>query len=167
VDEDGRAALVDRAVELEQALCKSMASLGPEPWLEVDMTMAQLKTFFVLAAGAPEEAAGLRVSDLARRLGVSLPTASALVDRLVERGLVDRREDPHDRRQHRLRLAPDGDRLLTRFFEGSRARSRRLFAELPEHELEVVLQGIRYLIRAAERLTSAPLAAMASTAIGA
>lgn len=45
------------------------------------------------------------VTDLARRLGVSLSTASELVGNLSRAGLVDRREDPVNRRRTLVDLA--------------------------------------------------------------
>jgi DNA-binding MarR family transcriptional regulator len=156
MDESRQPALIDQILKREQALCKTMSAGTPEPWLDLDLTMAQLKTCFVLASGAGEpEAGGLRISDLARRLGVSAPTASTLVDRLVERGLIDRREDPQDRRQHRCRLTPEGQRLLGRIFEAGRARTRRLLGELNEDDLGLVLRGIELLLQAANRLAAA------------
>src|SRR4051794_1175854 len=126
MDDPGQTELIDRILEREQALCETMSTSTPEPWLDLDLTMAQLKTCFALAGGKGDsEAGGLRITDLARRLGGSAPAASTLVDRLVERGLIDRREDPQDRRQHRCRLTPDGQRLLGRIFEAGRARTRR------------------------------------------
>ena len=158
--EGRKAELIGRIQERELALCRAMSGMGAAPWLELDVSMAQLKTIFVLATAPAEEGGqGPRVSDLARRLGVSAPTASTLIDRLVERGLVERREDPRDRRQVRCRLSAEGQRLAARFYESARARTERLLAELGEEELETVLRGIEALVRAAERLTGAPAAA--------
>lgn len=55
------------------------------PWLELDLTMPQLKTLLVVDWLGP-----VPMSQLAARLGVSLPTATGLVDRLVEIGLARR-----------------------------------------------------------------------------
>src|SRR5688572_5508843 len=131
-----QAELIGLIQERELALCRAMSAMGSGPWLDLDVSMAQLKTIFVLAtAAAEDDVEGPRVSDLARRLGVSPPTVSTLVDRLVERGLVDRREDPRDRRQHRCRLSPEGQRIAARFYESARARTGLLLGQLDEDEL--------------------------------
>ncbi len=51
---------------------------------------------------------GQRISDLQRRVLLSQPALSRLVDRLVERGLVSRCEDQEDGRAVRVNLTPEG-----------------------------------------------------------
>lgn len=62
------------------------------------------------ALTATASAGPLAQADLARLLGVSGPRVVQIVDALEERGLVERRRDPADRRTHLLHLtgaAPD------------------------------------------------------------
>ena len=54
----------------------------------------------------------LRLSDLARRMGTSTPTASRAVDALEGLGLVTRATETADRRALSLELSPAGRRLL-------------------------------------------------------
>ena len=77
---------------------------------EQDLSFSQLKTLLLVA----EHAGPLSVKDVADRLGISLPTASRAVDSLVRRGLVERAEDPVDRRMKQVRTSPKGDRLMER-----------------------------------------------------
>ncbi|HEX5322694.1 MAG TPA: MarR family winged helix-turn-helix transcriptional regulator [Capsulimonadaceae bacterium] len=51
---------------------------------------------------------GQRMVDIAHKMQMPLPGASRLVDRLVRRGMVARRSDPHDRRVVRIELTPAG-----------------------------------------------------------
>ena len=117
--------------------------------------MPQLKMLFKLAADAesPVDSAGLRVTDLARQLSVTPATASSVLDRLVERGLVERRDDPQDRRQHRCLLTGDGEQLVASLADSARIQTAALLSVLAEDELQIVQQGIRVLLNAAERLT--------------
>lgn len=85
---------------------------------ESDITMPQLVAMHVLRfRGATS------VSDLASATRLSLSATSHLVDRLVERTLVLRAEDPLDRRQKRVELSEQGAALLRRLSE---ARTREL-----------------------------------------
>jgi DNA-binding MarR family transcriptional regulator len=67
------------------------------------LTVAQLRALIYLRR---EPGAGL--SALADHLGMSLPATSALTQRLVVAGLIDRSGDPTERRRIRLRLTPPG-----------------------------------------------------------
>jgi DNA-binding MarR family transcriptional regulator len=51
---------------------------------------------------------------LAEHLGVTRPTASSIVERLVRRGMVTRAADPEERRRVVLRLTPVGASHLRR-----------------------------------------------------
>ena len=50
------------------------------------------------------------IKELAEALGVSAPSASTMVERLVEMGLVTREQSQVDRREVLVRLAPDVDK---------------------------------------------------------
>ena len=68
-----------------------------------------------LSAGQP-----ISVTELARRMGVSLSTASELVGDLGRAGLVERREDPNNRRRTLAALA-DPHRATVQAFIAQRA----------------------------------------------
>ena len=72
------------------------------------LTVQQFRALGVLRS-RPD---GASLSDVAEYLGLSLPTASRMIDGLVLRGLVHRRPQPENRRQVRLKLQPAGARLL-------------------------------------------------------
>jgi DNA-binding MarR family transcriptional regulator len=52
------------------------------------------------------------ISHLGEYMDISAPAASQLVDRLVQHGLVERTEDPNDRRAKQLALTPKGRELI-------------------------------------------------------
>ncbi len=59
-----------------------------------------------------ESAETLSTSEISQRLGVRLPTATGLLDLLVDQGWVRREPSPADRRRVQIRLTPAGVRLL-------------------------------------------------------
>ena len=77
---------------------------------ELELTFTQFKALMLLAH-EPEE---LSVKDVSERLGISFPAASRAVEPLVKRGIVERAEDPADRRVKRVRTTKQGDRLVER-----------------------------------------------------
>ena len=72
----------------------------------VDLTLPQFRVLGILAEGSSA------ASGLAERLAVRRPSITAVVDGLVARGLVDRRQEDSDRRRVSLRLTKEGDRIL-------------------------------------------------------
>ena len=77
---------------------------------EVDLSLTQLKLLHVLAEHETE----ISVKELAEALAMSLPNASRTVDALLQRGLVERREDEHDRRMKRVRANDTARELIDR-----------------------------------------------------
>ena len=59
-----------------------------------------------------EEHGPLRLSELARREAVSVPTMSRVLAALDEQGLAVRTPDPQDARGARVTLSDDGERRL-------------------------------------------------------
>lgn len=83
--------------DLVAALRKTIVRLQPGPESLADewpsLTMQQLRVMRILyIEGATP------VSVLARRLNVSTPTVTGILDRLVRQGLTYRTDDPRDRR---------------------------------------------------------------------
>jgi len=52
------------------------------------------------------------VSDISTRMDITSAAASQLVEKLVQAGLLERAEDPHDRRVRQLRLTVGGQELV-------------------------------------------------------
>jgi DNA-binding MarR family transcriptional regulator len=59
-----------------------------------------------------ERTPGLSQNELASLLEVEPITVGRLIDRLEARGIVERRDDPKDRRIHRLHLTPKAKPIL-------------------------------------------------------
>lgn len=77
---------------------------------EVELTLTQIKLLHHLESAQRE----ITLKEGAQAVHVSLPAASRLVDDLVHRGFVERREDAEDRRMKRVRLTGDGAAVIRR-----------------------------------------------------
>jgi MarR family transcriptional regulator, organic hydroperoxide resistance regulator len=138
----------------ERLMHRLMATHAPE-LSTIELTMAQTKALYlVLAAGQ------LRMSELAARLGVTSSTATGQVDRLVETGLLERREDPADRRQVVVTATPAAEATLEHLRELNSHRMRELLSRIEPGDLSVVRRAIVVLddavaAEAAETTTTA------------
>ncbi len=84
------------------------ANLGTfEAIAEMDLSFTQIKALCALELDGVDRS----VKALADSLGLSLAAMSRAVDGLYERGLVEREEDPGDRRMKRVRLTKAGRRV--------------------------------------------------------
>ena len=90
-------------------------------------------------------------AEIARRLLVSAPVVTRLAGSLADAGLVERGEDPQDRRSVHLRLTAAGRRRATAMRRDLEAAAAELIEPLPEDrraavaaaldELQVLLPG--------------------------
>jgi DNA-binding MarR family transcriptional regulator len=88
---------------------------------------------------------GASLSSAAEHLGVTCPTASVLVDRLVRRGLVDRSAYPQERRRIALTLTATGAQHLQQARGATRACVASLLAGLSGVELHKIEEGVTLL----------------------
>jgi DNA-binding MarR family transcriptional regulator len=89
---------------------------------ELDLSFTQIKALCTMDLDGSEPS----LKGLAEAMKVSLPTMSRAVDGLYVRGLVDRAEDPEDRRMKRIRLTAAG-RTVTSTLNAARLIGMREF----------------------------------------
>jgi DNA-binding MarR family transcriptional regulator len=85
--------------------------------------------------GVLREVAPITVSHLATRLGISPPSASAIVDRMVDGGLVARERSEEDRRIVSVSLTAGGEAALNEAIGGRRGWLERVLGRLDPVEL--------------------------------
>lgn len=73
---------------------------------------------------------GVRLSELAEHLHIAARSATEVVDALQERGLVQRRPDPADRRATLVVLTPKGQQVSTAIQDSRAEDAQRLFGAL-------------------------------------
>ncbi|MDP9457820.1 MAG: MarR family transcriptional regulator [Actinomycetota bacterium] len=88
--------------------------------------------------------------ELARKLGGSFSNATVLVDRLVERGLVERMMEPQDRRVVLVHATEDGRLLIEQLVTSWRSLTEALLKGLSPEDLETVRKALGILVNAAQ-----------------
>jgi DNA-binding MarR family transcriptional regulator len=99
-----------------------------------------------------EAQGSMPMTRVAELIGTSLPTATGLVGRMEDRGLVRREHDDHDRRVVNVRLTPDGLEELSGLHAARRRRIAAAVATLTHAESAQLLASIRKLRAALARV---------------
>jgi DNA-binding MarR family transcriptional regulator len=99
--------LIERIVFAGVALTSRALS---EATAEPDLTVPQWRVLAVLGEDG-EHGEGIRLTDVAARIGVTLPATSRQLRRLERRSLIELHPDERDRRVVRARLTRDGERV--------------------------------------------------------
>jgi DNA-binding MarR family transcriptional regulator len=126
------AAPPDRFAAVMTDMARAFHAPGPglPVWLGQDLTLAQVRTLFLIAHDAP-----LPMGRIAEILGVSVASASGIVDRLERHGLVVREHRTDDRRVVEC-VPSDAGRSLIDEMSGHRDEmARRALAVLAPDEL--------------------------------
>ena len=137
----------DVSVLLEDFLVRLMTFSESESmgrFADMDLSLAQVRILFTLAGNAEP----VPINEVAQALGLSLATTGRNLDSLVNEGLVDRQEDPRDRRVKRVALSAEGEAVLARHLDCRRDALRSFTDRLTRSErqglktaLEPILAG--------------------------
>jgi DNA-binding MarR family transcriptional regulator len=108
------------------------------------LSPVQLRALTALRA-----ASGANLAALAEAMGITVSTASRLVDRLVAAGWVDRQPAPHTRREVALTLTDAGEDLLHRYDDQRLDELRRRLDRVPSDRRDAVADALGDLAGAA------------------
>ena len=92
------------------------------------------------------------VSEVGAHMGVTNAAASQMVEKLVQMGLLERAEAPHDRRAKQLTLTRKGEAFILKGLEARRRWLEELGGALTAEQRKAVLTALPYLTEAARQL---------------
>nr|WP_294691622.1 MarR family transcriptional regulator [uncultured Friedmanniella sp.] len=141
---DDRDELIARLERIQEEFERRSLSAMAEPLISTPLTMQQLKVLALIAMD-PDRAVGHNLAGLLR---VSVATMSGIVDRLVDHGMVQRAEDPHDRRVRRLTVTDEGSVTVRKLLSSTGTMPTPVLRRLAIDDLRALVQGISALDRA-------------------
>lgn len=101
---------------------------------------SEIKLLFCLRFGRIEGLEEMKVSEISRRLHVTSPTVTQLINALEANGLVERNIDSTDRRVVQVRLTEQGDEVTRKAKEVFAASFRGLVEFLGEADSEKLVE---------------------------
>jgi DNA-binding MarR family transcriptional regulator len=133
-----KAQLVEGILALADTLFRLLLPTVPRGLLSLDITMPQTKILILLYIRGPR-----RMSDIAAELDVALPTATSLVDRLVEKHYVVRETLPEDRRVVLCLLSEAGEQVVRHIWDVARERSAEILRAMEIPKLEMFSEALQ------------------------
>lgn len=97
---------------------------------------------------------GVRQGILAQALAIEASSLVRLLDHLSAAGLIERREDPEDRRAKTLHVTREGRKLAARASVAVEALRKELFADVRAEDLEATLRVLHAVEAALARRTA-------------
>ena len=142
-DEEYGPIIADFRAAMNQLKCASSERL-----LRMGISMAQLHIMYTL-----QRSGEMPMSRLAEVLQVSLSNATGLIDRIEERGFVERTRVPEDRRVVMIRVTDAGRRMLEEVDAIGSDLLRSVFGRIGKSQVAAVGRAIAELRRGLEETT--------------
>ena len=143
---DAEPVLSDDALDAALAATRALVGIAARSIavLDDELTLVQFRALVLVADGRVASP-----GDLATALGVHPSNATRVVDRMVAKGLLERAEDPDDRRNVTLSTGPAGRRALRRVMTRRRRDLAEVLGQLPPERVEGVIAALSDLASAA------------------
>jgi len=135
--------MIENILRLTDKAFQAWLPMLPKEWLHIDITTSQLKVVLLIFISGH-----IRMSDIASELGVSLATATGVVDRLVERGMLIREGDAEDRRVVLCRLSDEGEKLISGVWQLSRDQLGEMMRTMTPPQLRLITEALQLLLQA-------------------
>jgi DNA-binding MarR family transcriptional regulator len=115
--------------------------------VEDQVTLPQLRILVMIASRGPQN-----LTSLAQGLGVHPSNATRACDKLVDASLIQRSDDPTDRRNLVLRLTASGQQLIHTMNEHRRAAIEKVLAKMPARLRNELTPALLAFAEAAEEI---------------
>jgi DNA-binding MarR family transcriptional regulator len=142
--------LIDATMQAVHQIARSVWALSSSHPVLADRSPAQIRALGFLSRTKEQT-----VGELADMMGVTISTASGLVDKLVDNGLVERSTNPDDRRQVLIRLAPPAIEMHAQIKEIRRRQVLSAVDSLDSTQRDCFVSSIQAIAKALADLNPA------------
>lgn len=138
--------LVREFVELSSRMMTAMHKHPQESFPSIDLTLQQAHILALL------QERPARMGEITARSGCSLSSVSALVDRLVEKGFIERSQSAEDRRVVMCSLTAAGRSEIESLWRVSQVRLEKLARMMDVDELDTMIRATQIMVDVSERM---------------
>jgi DNA-binding MarR family transcriptional regulator len=140
-----RTHLIEEIVSTMQQMAR-LWKFDPEVWLGLNLTAVQLKSLFFI-----DFMGSTNFRSLSDALGVTPPSITEVIDRLVEQGLVSREENPENRRMQILKTTREGKALIAKLNESRRSMIHSMLEQLDLSDLSTLARIFDNIAKSIEK----------------
>jgi len=105
-------------------------------------TLPQLSVISVLTKNGEQ-----KVSDISEKMGLSNSTVSGILDRLEQKGIIERKRNKDDRRVVKIYLVKGSQQICREFHRKREEYFAHLLKKLSEQEISDIIRGLEILNR--------------------
>lgn len=149
---------IEKITEIFPEFIKNLQALGfrQMPFNEKDdedklcseMTISQVRALAIFV----NEKEPMKMSDASKRLNVCMPTATQVIDKLVNMGLLERIKNEDDRRLVLITMNDKGKRIFSKTQKRREESFKWWFSKISQDEQQKLLETIEGLIGIVNRV---------------
>jgi len=132
--------LVKEILKLHTKLTMTFLTYQPEPWLKLNLTIDQLKIMIIL-----RKKQQVSFKELAEMLNINQSNITGIADRLEKQNLVQRIQNPNDRRMQFMVLTENGIETLKNLRDSILYVEKGILETMTLEGLSALSQGMNAL----------------------
>ena len=136
--------------KIHDAFRDSTAKLKDVP--SVDITVRENQTLTLVCNLTEEKPEGITLKQLAAAMKLAPATVSELIESLVNKGLLQRIQNPEDRRAVQITLTGKGQKLHDEFLKSVDDLCEKLLAKLFPSESSALLEGLKSISKQLDKV---------------
>src|ERR1035437_794862 len=137
----------DQILEAMFKLTRNFKGSMSDNYVHSHLTMLQCQALECI-----KNKVGTHMGDISAHFATTMPTATALVDKLIIAKLVQRENDAKDRRIVKISLTKQGDKILIEMKKQRANKMKELLSYLPKQDKLELLRILKVLSEKSETL---------------